>query len=80
MERWHLSCFPVRLLLDELERLRPDIVAACRRALAEANDDADFTRLGKEAFRARAPPSGSTTRSWSTRNTRFWHFCSSDRI
>ncbi len=49
--------FPVRRLLDELERLRPDIVAACRRALAEASHDADFTRLGKEAFAACATES-----------------------
>ena len=44
--------FPVALFLDELERLRPDIVAACRRALAEASRDADFIRLGKAAFAA----------------------------
>jgi mannose-1-phosphate guanylyltransferase / mannose-6-phosphate isomerase len=42
--------FPVRLLLEELERLRPDIVAACRRAFAEAGHDADFIRLDKAAF------------------------------
>ncbi|MGH7058965.1 MAG: mannose-1-phosphate guanylyltransferase/mannose-6-phosphate isomerase [Stellaceae bacterium] len=42
--------FPARRYLDELERLRPDIVAACRSALAAAQSDADFTRLGKEAF------------------------------
>ena len=47
-----ISCFPVALFLDELERLRPDIVAACRRALAEASRDADFIRLGKAAFAA----------------------------
>jgi mannose-1-phosphate guanylyltransferase/mannose-6-phosphate isomerase len=44
--------FPARLFLDELERLRPDIVAACRGAVAEAKHDADFIRLGKEAFTA----------------------------
>jgi mannose-1-phosphate guanylyltransferase / mannose-6-phosphate isomerase len=44
--------FPARLFLDELERLRPDIVAACRGAVAEARHDADFIRLGKEAFTA----------------------------
>ncbi len=43
--------FPAQLLLQEFERLRPDIVAACRQALAEANRDADFVRLGKEAFK-----------------------------
>ena len=44
--------FSARLLLDELERLRPDILAACQRALTEANRDADFVRLGNEAFTA----------------------------
>ena len=44
--------FPAQLVLQEFERLRPDIVAACRQALAEANRDADFVRLGKEAFEA----------------------------
>ncbi len=49
--------FPAQLLLNELERLRPDIVAACRQALAEADRDADFVRLGKEAFAACATDS-----------------------
>jgi mannose-1-phosphate guanylyltransferase/mannose-1-phosphate guanylyltransferase/mannose-6-phosphate isomerase len=49
--------FPVALFLDELERLRPDIVAACRQALAEASRDADFIRLGKAAFAACATDS-----------------------
>jgi mannose-1-phosphate guanylyltransferase / mannose-6-phosphate isomerase len=44
--------FPARLYLDELERLRPAIVAACRKALAESGRDRDFIRLGKEAFAA----------------------------
>jgi mannose-1-phosphate guanylyltransferase / mannose-6-phosphate isomerase len=44
--------FPVALFLDELERMRPDIVAACRRALAEARRDEDFIRLDKQAFKA----------------------------
>jgi mannose-1-phosphate guanylyltransferase / mannose-6-phosphate isomerase len=42
--------FPARVYLDELERLRPDIVAACRDALATAQRDSDFVRLGREAF------------------------------
>jgi mannose-1-phosphate guanylyltransferase / mannose-6-phosphate isomerase len=51
---WNSSIFvfPAQLYLDELERLRPDMVAACRRALAEAQRDPDFTRLGKDAFAA----------------------------
>jgi mannose-1-phosphate guanylyltransferase/mannose-6-phosphate isomerase len=49
---WNSSIFmfPARLYLEELERLRPDMVAACRRALAEAQQDIDFVRLGKKAF------------------------------
>ena len=42
--------FPARVYLDELERLRPDMVAACRDALATAQRDSDFVRLGREAF------------------------------
>jgi mannose-1-phosphate guanylyltransferase / mannose-6-phosphate isomerase len=44
--------FPARVYLDELERLRPDMVAACRNALATAQRDSDFVRLGREAFTA----------------------------
>ena len=42
--------FPARVYLDELERLRPDMVASCRNALATAQRDSDFVRLGREAF------------------------------
>ena len=44
--------FPARIYLDELERLRPDMIAACRDALATAQRDSDFVRLGREAFAA----------------------------
>ena len=44
--------FPVALFLDELERLRPDIVDACRQALAAARRDDDFVRLDRAAFEA----------------------------
>jgi mannose-1-phosphate guanylyltransferase / mannose-6-phosphate isomerase len=44
--------FPARLYIDELERLRPDMVTACRRSLAAARRDSDFVRLDKEAFAA----------------------------
>ena len=44
--------FPARVYLDELERLRPNMVAACREALATAQRDSDFVRLGREAFAA----------------------------
>lgn len=49
---WNSSIFmfPAQLYLDELERLQPDMVAACRQALATAQRDSDFIRLGKEAF------------------------------
>jgi mannose-1-phosphate guanylyltransferase / mannose-6-phosphate isomerase len=51
---WNSSIFmfPARLYLDELERLRPSMVAACRLALADALRDNDFVRLGKDAFSA----------------------------
>src|SRR6185437_8958430 len=42
--------FPVKLLLSELERLQPAMVAACRDALAKAKRDLDFLRLDREAF------------------------------
>jgi mannose-1-phosphate guanylyltransferase/mannose-1-phosphate guanylyltransferase/mannose-6-phosphate isomerase len=44
--------FPARLYLDELERLRPDMVEACRQALAAAQRDSDFIRLDRQAFSA----------------------------
>jgi mannose-1-phosphate guanylyltransferase/mannose-6-phosphate isomerase len=44
--------FPARVFLGELERLRPDIVAACRQALDGAVRDIEFVRLEKEAFLA----------------------------
>jgi mannose-1-phosphate guanylyltransferase/mannose-1-phosphate guanylyltransferase/mannose-6-phosphate isomerase len=44
--------FPARLYLDELERLRPEMLAACRKAVVAARRDADFVRLDREAFAA----------------------------
>jgi len=51
---WNSSMFmfPARLYLDELERMRPDMVGACRHALAKAKRDDDFIRLDKAAFEA----------------------------
>jgi mannose-1-phosphate guanylyltransferase / mannose-6-phosphate isomerase len=46
--------FPVKLLLAELERLQPAMIAACRDALGNAKRDLDFLRLDREAF-AQAP-------------------------
>jgi mannose-1-phosphate guanylyltransferase / mannose-6-phosphate isomerase len=42
--------FPVKLLLAELERLQPAMVAACRDALDKAKRDLDFLRLDRDAF------------------------------
>jgi mannose-1-phosphate guanylyltransferase/mannose-6-phosphate isomerase len=44
--------FPARLYIDELERLRPDMVAGCRRALADGRRESDFIRLDRDAFYA----------------------------
>lgn len=38
--------------LQELNRWRPDILAACTRALADLTQDLDFSRVNKEAFAA----------------------------
>ena len=42
--------FPAALYVSELERLRPDMLASCRRALSGAKCDDDFVRLDKAAF------------------------------
>jgi mannose-1-phosphate guanylyltransferase/mannose-1-phosphate guanylyltransferase/mannose-6-phosphate isomerase len=49
---WNSGIFllPAQRYLDELERLAPDILTACRAALAGASEDADFRRLSVEAF------------------------------
>jgi mannose-1-phosphate guanylyltransferase/mannose-1-phosphate guanylyltransferase/mannose-6-phosphate isomerase len=44
--------FPAALFLNELDRLRPDMLASCRQALATARRDDDFIRLDKAAFAA----------------------------
>ena len=44
--------FRARDYLDELGRMRPDILAACQAALAGAKEDLDFVRLDKAAFAA----------------------------
>ena len=46
--------FPVTLYLAELERLRPEMLAACKAALKAARAETDFIRLDKAAF-ARCP-------------------------
>ncbi|HYM74204.1 MAG TPA: mannose-1-phosphate guanylyltransferase/mannose-6-phosphate isomerase [Stellaceae bacterium] len=42
--------FPAALYLSELHRLRPDMLSACRAAMAGARQDEDFTRLDKATF------------------------------
>ena len=53
---WNSGMFLFRasVLLAELERFRPEIVAACRDAFAAAKRDGDFIRVDREAF-ARCP-------------------------
>jgi mannose-1-phosphate guanylyltransferase/mannose-1-phosphate guanylyltransferase/mannose-6-phosphate isomerase len=53
---WNSGMFllPVRTLLDELERLQPDALAAARGAVERAQSDLDFLRLEAASF-AQAP-------------------------
>ena len=44
--------FHARRYLEELEQQRPDILAACRNALAQSRKDLDFLRLDRDAFAA----------------------------
>jgi mannose-1-phosphate guanylyltransferase/mannose-6-phosphate isomerase len=44
--------FPAALYLSELERRCPDMLAACKAALAAARTDTDFVRLDRTAFAA----------------------------
>jgi mannose-1-phosphate guanylyltransferase/mannose-6-phosphate isomerase len=51
---WNSGMFMFRAgqVLAEMERLAPEMVAACRQAVAEGCEDLDFTRLGEAAFSA----------------------------
>ena len=51
---WNSGMFvyQARRFVDELERLRPDVLAAVRAALARATPDLGFLRLDREAFAA----------------------------
>lgn len=51
---WNSGLFLFRAsrYLDELAKFRPDILAACRQALAGAQPDLDFIRIDVDAFRA----------------------------
>ena len=44
--------FPVRALLDEVARLKPNMLELCRHAAGEARDDLEFHRLAHEPFAA----------------------------
>lgn len=44
--------FQAQTYLNELERLAPEILAACQQAIASESQDLDFTRLDKAAFEA----------------------------
>ncbi|SLN68921.1 mannose-1-phosphate guanylyltransferase/mannose-6-phosphate isomerase [Oceanibacterium hippocampi] len=50
---WNSGIFAYRAgtFLAEIERLQPDMLAACREAVAAAEKDLDFTRLEPEAFK-----------------------------
>lgn len=49
---WNSGLFLFRAdrYLQELERFEPDMLAACREAVAEADQDLDFVRLAHDAF------------------------------
>jgi len=51
---WNSGMFMMRasVWLDQINRFRPDILAACRKALEGATSDHDFCRLDKAAFSA----------------------------
>ncbi|MFO1152916.1 MAG: mannose-1-phosphate guanylyltransferase/mannose-6-phosphate isomerase [Rhodospirillales bacterium] len=42
--------FPVATLLAEVERLKPDLLAACRKSVDNASQDLDFVRLDQPSF------------------------------
>lgn len=47
-----MFAFRSRRLVEEMQKFRPDILAATRRAVAESSRDLGFLRLGREAFMA----------------------------
>jgi mannose-1-phosphate guanylyltransferase / mannose-6-phosphate isomerase len=51
---WNSGMFvlPVGLLLSEMERLAPDMLARCLESVGEAKSDLDFLRLAREHFLA----------------------------
>jgi mannose-1-phosphate guanylyltransferase/mannose-6-phosphate isomerase len=51
---WNSGIFllPVRHFIDEIAEREPEIMSACRKALAGATSDLDFTRLEESSFEA----------------------------
>lgn len=51
---WNSGMFLFRasVYLEELERLQPEVLSACRQALASEHPDLDFIRLDEQAFQA----------------------------
>ncbi len=49
---WNSGIFMFRAVcyLEELEKFRPDILEACKKAMAGAKEDLDFIRIDKKAF------------------------------
>lgn len=49
---WNSGIFllPARAFLEEVERLQPQILSACRAAIRQATRDMDFLRLAPDAF------------------------------
>jgi len=47
-----MFCFRASRYLEELDRFRPDILAACRAAMAHSAGDMDFVRVDEAAFMA----------------------------
>ena len=50
---WNSGIFllPAQALIDELQKLDPNVLVAAKRALDTAGRDLDFVRLGEDAFR-----------------------------
>ncbi|MBS0337379.1 MAG: mannose-1-phosphate guanylyltransferase/mannose-6-phosphate isomerase [Proteobacteria bacterium] len=47
-----MFAFRARRLIEEMQKFRPDILAAARNSVAESSRDLGFLRLGREAFLA----------------------------
>lgn len=56
---WNSGIFllPAQQFIDELSRLEPDMLHACKQALKNAERDVDFIRLDRDAFAGARPVS-----------------------